>query len=230
MIYHYTNNLDPKKLVNAVVLVCAFQVIVLKRSAEKSFKKFSQFQLKSFRDASMGPCTYDLKAFEIIKGLEIAIKLGWYDFKTFDHLEYEYFERVQNGDLNWIIPGKLMAFMGPSGRIRQPGDKLKTTPEDYIKPFEYFGVKHVIRLNKPLYDYDVSLSFFNLSVEIYFSWSRPDRFVFCRWIHTVLRNRRGLLGYRQERERRNRCSLQGRARSYGNSDRNLRHAKIRFPC
>lgn len=93
-----------------------------------------------------------MKPFESIKGLEIAIKLGWYDFTNFDHLEYEYYERVQNGDMNWIIPGKFMAFMGPSGRHRGPGDHFKTTPEDYIKPFEKFGVKHVVRLNKPAYD------------------------------------------------------------------------------
>lgn len=54
--------------------------------------------------------------------------------------------------MNWIIPGKFMAFMGPSGRVRAPGDQFKTTPEDYIKPFEKFGVTHVVRLNKPQYE------------------------------------------------------------------------------
>lgn len=90
---------------------------VLKRSAEIAWEKFLPIEddLKDFRDASMGPCTFKLKAFEVIKGLEIAISLGWYDFTNFDHLEYEYYEMVQNGDMNWVIPGKFIAFMGPSG-------------------------------------------------------------------------------------------------------------------
>ena len=39
--------------------------------------------------------------------------LGWYNFKVFDNKEYEYYEQVENGDLNWIIPNKFIAFMGP---------------------------------------------------------------------------------------------------------------------
>jgi cell division cycle 14 len=41
------------------------------------------------------------------------LKFKWYDFKTFNVKEYEFYERVENGDVNWIIPGKFMAFMGP---------------------------------------------------------------------------------------------------------------------
>jgi cell division cycle 14 len=45
--------------------------------------------------------------------LEQGIKHNWYNFKTFNAKEYEHYERVDNGDLNWIIPGKFVAFMGP---------------------------------------------------------------------------------------------------------------------
>ena len=30
--------------------------------------------------------------------------------------EYEYYERVENGDLNVIIPGRFVAFSGPAAR------------------------------------------------------------------------------------------------------------------
>lgn len=151
VIYHYADSSKPQKLSCAVCLVGAFQVAVLKRSGEKAWQPFLPHESKfvPFRDASMGPCTYKLRPYEVVKGLDIAIRLGWYDFTTFDHLEYEYYERVQNGDLNWVIPGKFIAFMGPSGRVKQPDDHFKTTPEDYIKPFERWGVKHVVRLNIP---------------------------------------------------------------------------------
>ena len=48
-----------------------------------------------------------------MKGLEIGVSLGWYNFREFDNKEYEYYEKVENGDLNFIIPKKFIAFMGP---------------------------------------------------------------------------------------------------------------------
>ena len=51
-------------------------------------------------------------------GLEYAIKLKWFDVKTFNLRDYEFYERVENGDLNWIIPNKFIAFSGPSNTPR----------------------------------------------------------------------------------------------------------------
>jgi cell division cycle 14 len=42
------------------------------------------------------------------------MKLGWYNPETFKVKEYEEYERVDNGDMNWIIPGKFLAFSSPS--------------------------------------------------------------------------------------------------------------------
>ena len=52
----------------------------------------------------------------MLTGLQKAISVGWYDFRKFDVHEYEYYEKVENGDLNWIIPNKILALMGPSGK------------------------------------------------------------------------------------------------------------------
>ena len=82
-----------------------------------------------------------------MKGLEIAIRLGWYSFKDFDPREYEYYEKVENGDLNWVIPGKFIAFMGPIEK--KHGETHGNSPEDYLEVFRHFGVSHVIRLNEP---------------------------------------------------------------------------------
>ena len=46
-------------------------------------------------------------------GLEYAILLKWFDVKNFNLRDYEFYERVENGDLNWIIPNKFIAFSGP---------------------------------------------------------------------------------------------------------------------
>jgi hypothetical protein len=61
----------------------------------------------------------------------IIPKLGWYKFREFDNKEYEYYEKVENGDLNWIIPGKFIAFMGPLDNISK-FERKGNTPEDYL--------------------------------------------------------------------------------------------------
>jgi len=84
--------------------------------------------------------------------LEYGIKLKWFDLKTFNLRDYEFYEKVENGDLNWIIPGKFIAFSGPSDVSRDPDGYRRFTPDDYVPIFKKFGVTHVIRLNKKQYD------------------------------------------------------------------------------
>ena len=88
---------------------------------------------------------------QCLQGLEWAIKLGWYNFKTFNVKEYEYHERVENGDVNWIIPGKYMAFMGPIEK-RDATQRYGHHPKKYIEIFKKFNVTRVIRLNDEKYD------------------------------------------------------------------------------
>lgn len=83
--------------------------------------------------------------------MEYAIRFQWYDFKTFNVKEYEHFERVENGDLNWIVPGKFMAFMGPIEK-RDENQRYGHHPDKYTPIFKKFGVKRVIRLNEEKYN------------------------------------------------------------------------------
>jgi cell division cycle 14 len=65
------------------------------------------------------------KIIDVLRGFEYAISLGWYNVKNFNLKDYEFFEKVQNGDLNWIIPGKFAAFSGPLAKSRdQDGVKI----------------------------------------------------------------------------------------------------------
>ena len=84
--------------------------------------------------------------------MEYAIKLKWYDCKTFNLRDYEYYEKVENGDLNWIIPNKFIAFSGPSSTARDPEGYRTFTPEDYVPLYKKFNVGLVIRLNNKTYD------------------------------------------------------------------------------
>jgi cell division cycle 14 len=96
----------------------AFMIVILKMSAQNAYEKFKDYHhlLKPFRDASKGDCFYECTVLHCLQGLEFAVKQGWYNFRTFNVKEYEHYERVENGDLNWIIPNKFVAFMGPVDR------------------------------------------------------------------------------------------------------------------
>jgi cell division cycle 14 len=54
---------------------------------------------------------------------------------------------VQNGDLNWILPGKLLAFAGPTAVAKVLWGYRTFTPEDYWGYFREHGVSAVVRLN-----------------------------------------------------------------------------------
>jgi cell division cycle 14 len=106
--------------------------------------------VKPFRDASGGPSTYDCTILDCLYAMERAVDLAWFDFRLFNLREYEYYEKVENGDLNWIIPNKLVAFGTPTSSRYSKGYRT-FTPEDYCPLFKKLGVTAVIRLNKPMY-------------------------------------------------------------------------------
>lgn len=60
---------------------------------------------------------------------------------------------VQNGDLNWIIQDKILAFAGPSYKKNvTPEGYCTLAPSDYIPYFKSKNVGLVVRLNKKNYN------------------------------------------------------------------------------
>jgi cell division cycle 14 len=53
------------------------------------------------------------------------MQLGWYDHKTFDVKEYDYYSSIEGGDMNWIIPGKFVAFPSPNNIKLDEDDGVK---------------------------------------------------------------------------------------------------------
>lgn len=106
-----------------------------------------------FHDASPCECTYDLTILDCLRGLAKARQFNFFNFHEFDVKEYEWFEQVENGDLNWIIKDKILAFAGPQYRRQVTREGCYTlTPADYIPYFQRKKVGLVVRLNKKLYD------------------------------------------------------------------------------
>ncbi|KAM4728667.1 dual specificity protein phosphatase CDC14AB-like isoform 2-T2 [Anableps anableps] len=150
---HYTSY-DQKKRANAAFLIGAYSVIYLKRSPDEAYRTLSgnNTPFLPFRDAAVGEVTFNLTVLDCLQGLRKALQHGFLDFETFSPEEYEHYEQVENGDMNWIIPGNMLAFSSPHARNKVENGYPLHAPEAY---FEYFRQNHVtavVRLNKKLYE------------------------------------------------------------------------------
>lgn len=56
--------------------------------------------------------------------------------------------QVENGDLTWVVPGKLAAFSGPAASEGAYPGYRAAVPEDYVTYFRRRRVGAVVRLNK----------------------------------------------------------------------------------
>ena len=149
-IYHYTST-DYSKRANSAYLMGAFQLLVLKKSAEEAWRPFRLERFLPFRDASFGPCYYQCTILHCLKALEKATSLGWFNYCSFDIEEYEHYEQIENGDMSWIVPKKLLAFSCP-GNNKYQGNWRSFTPDDYVQEFKRLGITGVVRLNEKTYE------------------------------------------------------------------------------
>eukprot|EP00887_Chlorella_sp_A99_P005476 scaffold1.g5476.t1 len=146
----------PHKRSNAAALMGIFGVLMLGMTPEEAYAPVARLEpFVGFRDASCGMPSYQLPVLSVVRGMYRAKEVGfinWHRGEAFDVDEYEHFEQVENGDLNWIVPGKLMAFSGPSAQPKHFGGWRTYMPEDYIQYFRDRGVTAVVRLNKRMYE------------------------------------------------------------------------------
>ncbi|XP_032421478.1 dual specificity protein phosphatase CDC14AB-like [Xiphophorus hellerii] len=151
---HFTSY-DQKKRANAAFLIAAYSVIYLKRSPDEAYRTLisgNNTPYLPFRDAAAAESTFNLTVLDCLQGIRKALQHRFLDFETFSPEKYEHYERVENGDMNWIIPGKILAFSSPHARSRVENGYPLHAPEAY---FEFFGqnnVTDVVRLNKKLYE------------------------------------------------------------------------------
>ncbi|XP_040215874.1 dual specificity protein phosphatase CDC14A isoform X2 [Rana temporaria] len=153
-IVHYTSY-DQRKRANAAFLIGAYTVVYLKKTPEEAYRALlsgSSPQYLPFRDASFGNCTYNLTILDCLQGIRKALHLGFFNFENFDVDEYEHYERVENGDFNWIVPGKFLAFSGPHPKSKIENGYPLHAPEAYFPYFRKQNVTTIIRLNKKIYD------------------------------------------------------------------------------
>ncbi|XP_051852725.1 dual specificity protein phosphatase CDC14B isoform X4 [Antechinus flavipes] len=143
MVYRYCCKINKK-----------LKIIYLEKSPEDTYRMLlvGNISYVPFRDASYGNCTFYITLLDCFQAVHKAIQYGFLNFEKFDLDDYEHYEKAENGDLNWIIPGRFIAFCGPHPRSRLESGYHYHTPEAYIPYFKRHNVTTIIRLNKKAYD------------------------------------------------------------------------------
>lgn len=174
---------DPDKRANSAFLMCAYMMIMQRKSPEEAHKPLNGVSppFLPFRDAGHGPATYYITIMDCLKGLHKAMSVGLFDFGKFNLTEYEFHEKVENGDFNWITD-KFIAFASPQDEYAlkhnspnsfNPQVFMQRQPHfgvnEMIKYFKEHNVSTVIRLNNKLYDRKKFLDAGIEHIEMYFT-------------------------------------------------------------
>lgn len=185
---HFYTSPTPQLCANAVMYIAFFRMLHLNLTPEETFKPFIPIQnyYYDYRDASTAPSVFEIKIIDCLRAVTIAMNLKWYDPNTFDSAKWSFYEQITNGDMNWIIPGKLLAFASPySMKVLPSGDQV-STPETVIPTFKEFGINHIVRLNKKYYDSEMFTNEGFRFTELYFlDGSIPPPLILRKWLNII---------------------------------------------
>ncbi|KAJ7179462.1 tyrosine protein phosphatase [Mycena filopes] len=185
---------DPKRKANAALLLALFIMIVQRRAPWEAFHPIAELEFMPFRDAGRGPSDFSLNIQDCLWGIWKAMQHGLCDMNEFSVDDYEYYEKVENGDWNWITPN-FIAFASPvdstwikkeketkangagglsSSASSSTGTELalqRKLPTPFLNCLDYFdkrNIKLVVRLNTELYDRGTFLDRGIDHMELYF--------------------------------------------------------------
>jgi cell division cycle 14 len=170
-------------------------MIVQRRAPWEAFHPIAEMEFMPFRDAGRGPSDFSLNIQDCLWGIWKAMQNGLCDMNEFSVEDYEYYEKVENGDWNWITPnfiafaspldsnwikrekeGKNAAAGGPASPVRGRTDASnlalqRKLPNPFLNCLDYFekkNIKVVVRLNTELYDKQVFIDRGISHMELYF--------------------------------------------------------------
>jgi cell division cycle 14 len=144
-------------------------MIVQRQAPWEAFYPIAELEFMPFRDAGRGRSDFNLSIQDCLWGVWKAMQNGLCDMNEFSVEDYEFYEKVENGDWNWITPG-FIAFASPLDpawarrNLKEDGAALtngtdtalqRKLPTPFLNCLDYFekrNVKLVVRLNNPLYD------------------------------------------------------------------------------
>ncbi|KAJ6224877.1 hypothetical protein RDWZM_003422 [Blomia tropicalis] len=154
-VVHLTS-IDKEKRANSAYLVGSYCIIchqhkpdeVLKKLIETSTSYLAYKQFASFVHAGFDACRYFLTLEDCFWGIFKGIQCKFFNIEQFNIKDYQYYEKVENGDLNWIVPEKIIAFCDP----QTYSGSLANSIDFYVNYFQLNNVRTIIRLNKSTYD------------------------------------------------------------------------------
>ncbi|OCH93581.1 tyrosine protein phosphatase [Obba rivulosa] len=184
---------DPRKKANAALLMSLYVMIVQQRPPWEAFHPIAELEFMPFRDAGRGRSDFNLNIQDCLWGIYKAMQNGLCDMNEFDIEDYEYYEKVENGDWNWLTPN-FIAFASPVDPYWIKREKEKQQEEEvgagaassaksgnlalqrklptpFLNCLDYFekqNVKLVVRLNNALYDRQLFLDRGIKHCELYF--------------------------------------------------------------
>ncbi|ODN89731.1 cell division cycle 14 [Cryptococcus wingfieldii CBS 7118] len=161
---------EPKTKSNMILIAALYSLIVDKQPPWNAYRPIAHLEVMPFRDAGSGAMDYGLSSQDVLYGIEKAISFGLLDLASFDPDEYQYYETVENGDLN--VLGPFIPFASPqepawisvtrSAKPSTPTSRPRLTPSKsnaishtfccVLEVFERQNVGLVVRLNDELYD------------------------------------------------------------------------------
>ncbi|KAH9813578.1 protein-tyrosine phosphatase-like protein [Melampsora americana] len=146
---------DPDKRANSALLMALYCVCLSNQTSSTTFEIGTDLSLlfkkpisQPFRDAGYSRADFHLSIQNVLYGVKRAIDLRLLKLDEFDLKEYECFEKVENGDYNWLSP-HFIAFASP---VEPQGGRIGKSFKMILDQFEKVGVRLVVRLNKKLYD------------------------------------------------------------------------------
>ncbi|KAF5299577.1 hypothetical protein FQR65_LT09382 [Abscondita terminalis] len=151
-VVHYTTS-NSMRRVNAAFLMGCYSIIHLKMTPNEIYKILltAGGSFIHFIDASQGISQYTINILDCFHAIHKALNFNFFNFCDFNVLEYDTYDKLLNGDMNWLLPRKFLAFIGPTDNIIMNGHP----PDHYVQYFLENDIKTVIRLNNKVYDSSV---------------------------------------------------------------------------
>ncbi|KAJ3072920.1 Dual specificity protein phosphatase cdc14a [Podochytrium sp. JEL0797] len=163
---------ESDKRANAAFFMCAYMLLVQKKKPEEAFQPLVGVNppFLPYRDAGYGAATYHITITDCLRGLYKALNLGLLHIERLDPVEYEFYEKVEHGDLNWItdkfialacprddafnVPaayaGQMYGYKTPGSakKLFQPAYKM----DDLVQLLKDRGTTTMVRLNNKTYE------------------------------------------------------------------------------
>ena len=155
-----------RNLTNAVFLLGAYVILKQNENVSDAAERFSWIDadmLEPFRDAAHSQSDFHLHLIDCWRGLEKGVQRGWVRFAASGYMwgaididEYAHYDDPANGDLQEVVPGKVVALkdpvdLGGADYRDSAGGVRDFSPSFYADVLAGMGVSTVVQLGAPRY-------------------------------------------------------------------------------